>query len=103
MRIAFTMKLLPGNQASYRNRHDSLWPELKSLLEGAGIRYYSIFLDPETDQLFATCEAEDGTVLDRLSGYPVMQKWWAHMKDLMETNPDHSPVTRRLTEVFYLD
>jgi L-rhamnose mutarotase len=31
-----------------------------------------------------------------------MQKWWEHMKDIMDTHPDHSPVTSRLKEVFYL-
>jgi L-rhamnose mutarotase len=31
-----------------------------------------------------------------------MQKWWLHMKDLMETNPDNSPFTIPLKEVFHL-
>jgi len=31
-----------------------------------------------------------------------MQKWWTYMKDIMETNDDHSPVSTSLKEVFYL-
>ena len=31
-----------------------------------------------------------------------MKKWWAFMKDLMECNPDNSPVSRLLEQIFYL-
>lgn len=34
---------------------------------------------------------------------PVVARWWAFMKDIMETNPDNSPVTIPLEEVFYLE
>ncbi|HVS95426.1 MAG TPA: L-rhamnose mutarotase [Puia sp.] len=101
-RIAFTMKLRPGFEAEYRRRHDAIWPELSRLLHDTGIREYSIFLDPQTLVLFACLRIADAEALDALPAQPVMQRWWAHMQDIMETNPDHSPVTLPLNEVFYL-
>jgi L-rhamnose mutarotase len=31
-----------------------------------------------------------------------MQRWWKYMGDIMESNPDSSPVQTPLKEVFYL-
>ena len=47
------MKLRPGCKAEYKKRHDAIWPELKDLLKKAGIRDYTIYLDEETNTLFA--------------------------------------------------
>ncbi|MBS1948941.1 MAG: L-rhamnose mutarotase [Bacteroidetes bacterium] len=101
-RIAFKMKLNKGEEAEYKKRHDEIWPELKSLLSKKGIKSYSIFLDEETNVLFAYLTIDDKNKLAGLPNDPVMKKWWAHMKDIMETNPDSSPVTISLKEVFYL-
>ena len=96
------MKLLPGFEAEYRKRHDQLWPELEQLLKATGISEYSIFLDPATLDLFGVLKATDPKALDTLPQQPVMMRWWNHMKDIMETNPDYSPVSIPLKEVFYL-
>jgi L-rhamnose mutarotase len=101
-RIAFKMKLFPGYEEEYRKRHDELWDEMKALLHDAGIRDFSIFLDEETNTLFAYLLAEDAAKLKELPNDPVQQKWWAWMKDIMESNPDNSPVQIPLKEVFYL-
>lgn len=101
-RIAFKMKLFKGKEAEYKKRHDSLWPELKSLLKEAGIKEYSIFLDEETHILFGCLTIDDATKLDELPNEPVMKKWWSYMRDIMETNEDNSPVNIPLKEVFYL-
>lgn len=101
-RVAFKMKLLPGYEAEYEKRHHEIWPELSALLKGAGISEYSIFLDNETNSLFGFLKAEDQKLLDNLPTQGIMQKWWAYMGDIMETNPDHSPVSIPLKEVFYL-
>ena len=101
-RIAFKMKLLEGCKKEYKSRHDTLWPELGSLLREKGIKDYSIFLDEETYSLFACLTIDDPKKLDQLSSEPLMKKWWDHMKDIMETNADHSPVSIPLEEVFYL-
>jgi L-rhamnose mutarotase len=101
-RIAFTMKLHPGQTEEYRRRHDAIWPELSDLLYKTGIREYSIFLDEGTMTLFAYLRIDEPASLESLPAQAVMQRWWAYMQDIMDTNPDHSPVTRQLNEVFYL-
>lgn len=96
------MKLVAGMEDEYKLRHDTIWPELKLLLKESGISGYSIFLEEETNTLFGVLNAEDSIKLDELPHHPVMKRWWAYMKDIMETNPDHSPVSVPLKEVFYL-
>jgi L-rhamnose mutarotase len=101
-RVAFKMHLFKGHEAEYKKRHDALWPELQDLLKQTGVQEYSIFLDPGTNILFGFLKIENPVALDKLPGHPVMQKWWAYMKDIMESNPDNSPVSIPLKEVFYL-
>ncbi len=103
-RIAFTMKLKPGFRDEYRRRHDEIWPELKSLLKEAGISEYSIFLDEDSDTLFAFQKiSEDSAGSQDLGTHEIVQRWWAYMADIMETREDTSPVSRDLTELFYLE
>ena len=102
-RIAFKMKLNPGQAEEYRRRHDAIWPELTSLLRGSGISDYSIFLDSDTDILFATLLRADDHRMDDLPKHPVMRRWWDHMKDIMATNRDGSPAVAPLAPMFHLD
>ena len=102
-RIAFKMKLFDGYEQEYKKRHDEIWDEMKSLLKNAGINNFSIFLDEETNLLFGYLLIEDPSKLDELPKDPVQKKWWAWMKDIMESNPDNSPVQKRLREVFFLE
>ncbi len=89
-------------EAEYRRRHDEIWPELVALLKDAGVSDYSIHLDRETDILFGVLwRTEDHGMAD-LPAHPVMQRWWAHMADIMATNPDDSPVVTPLVTVFHL-
>jgi L-rhamnose mutarotase len=99
---AFKMQLFDGFVDEYKKRHDELWPELEQLLKETGIHEYSIFLDEETNALFGVMNVEDESLLDKLPEHPVMQKWWKYMGDIMESNPDHSPVSVGLKEMFYL-
>ena len=102
-RLAFKMKLHKGQEAEYKRRHDALWPGLKALLKQTGISEYSIFLDEETNTLFGVLKIEQPERMDTLPEHPMMKKWWAYMKDIMDTNPDNSPVSIPLKEVFYLE
>ena len=96
------MKLFKGKEIEYKKRHDEIWPELSALLKEKGVQEYSIFLDEDTGFLFGSLKIPDVKKLDELSSLPVMKKWWAYMKDIMESNPDNSPVSVPLVEVFYL-
>jgi L-rhamnose mutarotase len=102
-RSAFKMKLKPGCEQEYKKRHDALWPELEKLLRDQGIHDYSIFLDEETNTLFAVQKVKSGQGSQDLGKNPIVQKWWSYMADIMETNPDQSPVSIPLREVFYLE
>ena len=103
-RFAFKMFLKPGCEAEYERRHAALWPELKAQIKEAGVGNYSIFHDPDTNILFAYQECEkDGNSQDTTNVDPITQRWWDMMADIMEVNPDNSPVTIPLNEVFHLD
>ena len=102
-RVAFKMKLKPGFKDEYKKRHDKLWPELKALLKEQGVSEYSIFFDEETNILFGVQNQEGESSSQDLGNLEIVQKWWAYMSDIMETNPDNSPVTVPLEEVFYME
>jgi L-rhamnose mutarotase len=97
------MKLKPGCEAEYQKRHDEIWPELSELIKDSGVSDYSIFLDHETNILFAVQKQSGDQGSQDLGTNPLVRKWWDYMSDIMEVNPDNSPVTIPLTEVFYLD
>jgi len=103
LRNAFKMKLNPSRKAEYKKRHDEIWPELSAALAEAGVSDYSIYLDEETDTLFAFQRLTPDNTADDLPDNPVVMRWWAFMADIMETNPDNSPVTSKLEEVFHME
>lgn len=102
-RFGFKMKLKPGFKEEYIKRHNELWPELKELIKSTGVSDYSIFLDEETNILFAVQKQGGEQSSQDLGQNPLVQKWWAYMADIMETNSDNSPVTIPLEEVFYME
>ena len=101
-KVAFKMQLHQGKAEEYKRRHDELWEELKDLLKTTGVQDYSIFLDEKTYALFGVLTIENPILLDDLPKHPVMQRWWEYMGDIMDANPDNSPVSVPLKEVFYL-
>lgn len=102
IRKAFVMSVNPGQEAEYERRHNPIWPELEGVLRAHGVHNYSIFLHPETRQLFAYAEIESEERWAAIARTPICKKWWACMKDLMPSNPDNSPVARDLKEVFHI-
>lgn len=97
------MQLKPGCKEEYRKRHDAIWPELKALLKDNGVSDYSIFLDEETNILFGVQQQTGEQSSQDLGTLPIVQRWWAYMADIMDTNEDNSPVTRPLVQVFHMD
>lgn len=102
-RFAFKMKLFPGFKEEYKKRHNEIWPELVRLLKGEGIGNYSIFLDEETDSLFAYQEQTGESSSQDLGSTEIVKKWWKYMADIMETNPDNSPISVPLAQVFFME
>ena len=97
------MKLQSGAKEEYVKRHNEIWPELIALLKEYNVSDYTIFLDEETDTLFAVQKQSGNKSSQSLGDKEVVQKWWKYMADIMETNPDNSPVSVPLTKVFHLD
>ena len=97
------MSVHPGAEQEYERRHRPIWPELEAVLMAHGVRAYSIFLHAETRQLFAYVEFESQRQWEAIAGTEVCQRWWAHMRELMPSNPDNSPISKELREVFYLE
>ena len=93
----------PDQRAEYERRHRPIWPELEEALFNHGVVRYSIFLDPETSDLFACAEIEDEEQWQAIAATDVCRRWWRHMRDVMPSNPDDSPVSRELREVFRIE
>jgi L-rhamnose mutarotase len=102
-RFGFKMKLFPGFREEYIKRHGEIWPELVALLKNEGIGNYSIFYDEETNYLFAYQEQSGLASSQDLGTTEIVKKWWKYMADIMETNPDNSPVSVPLEQVFFLE
>ncbi len=102
-KIAFVMTLKPGFEAEYKRRHDELWPDLAVELKKAGISDYSIYLHSPSLKLFAVLKRTDNHTMDDLPATPAVKKWWAYMADIMDTNPDNSPIVETLDQVFHFE
>jgi L-rhamnose mutarotase len=102
-RRAFMMKLHPGVEEEYEKRHDEIWPELAEEIRSTGIRNYNIFFDLKTSILYASYEYDNEEKADALAQMPITRKWWNFMADIMEVNPDNSPVCLPLKQVFHMD
>ena len=102
-RLAFKMHRREGQEEEYKKRQNKIWPELKKLLKEAGISEYSIFLDDETSTIFAFQKVQETGGSQTLGENEIAKKWWAYMADIMKTNPDNSPVSIDLKEVFFME
>ena len=103
IRKAFVMSVNKGSEEEYEKRHNPVWPEMDAILKKHGVHNYSIFLHSETSQLFAYAEIEDEERWDAIAQTEECGKWWAHMKDIMPSNADNSPVAVDIKEVFHMD
>ncbi|MFA3920550.1 L-rhamnose mutarotase [Ruegeria hyattellae] len=101
-KYAFKMTLNPGCKDEYRRRHDEIRPELLDLLKQAGVSDYSIHLDDETGILFGVLWRTDDHTMEDLPAHPIVQRWWAHMADTMQTHQDNEPVAKPLETVFHM-
>jgi len=102
LRKAFVMSVNEGQEAEYIRRHNRIWPELEAVLKNHGVHNYSIFLHRPTSQLFAYVEIENEERWGAIAETPECRKWWQFMCNIMPSNPDNSPITSTLHEVFHL-
>ncbi len=103
LRKAFVMAVFPDQHVEYERRHNPIWSELEATLKAHGVHNYSIFLDEETNRLFGYAEIESETQWEAIAQTEVCQRWWRYMREVMPSNPDNSPQSKPLREVFHLD
>lgn len=103
IRKAFVMSVNVGAEDEYVRRHNPIWPELEAELRAHGVREYSIFLHAETRMLFAYVVVEDEARWEAIARTAACRRWWAHMREIMPSNADDSPVSVELREVFRLE
>lgn len=103
IRKALVMKIHPGQAREYERRHRPVWPEMEDTLREHGVLTYSIFLDPDGLRLFAYIEVESEEKWESIGRTAVCQRWWAYMKDIMPCNPDNSPISEEMREVFHIE
>jgi L-rhamnose mutarotase len=101
--MGFRMAVNDDCEAEYERRHNPIWQELEDALLDHGVRTYSIFLDPLTRDLFGYVEVDTEERWQALAATEVCRRWWTHMSEVMPTNPDASPVSRTLREVFHVE
>lgn len=103
IRKAFRMAVHPDQHTEYARRHQPIWRELEEVLVAHGVSTYSIFLDETTSDLFAYVEIEDEVRWTAIADTDVCRRWWRFMREVMPTDPDDSPVSRQLHEVFHIE
>jgi L-rhamnose mutarotase len=103
IRKAFKMSVHPGQHAEYARRHQPIWKELEDTLLAHDVRSYSIFLDEQTSELFGYAEIEDEQRWKAIAQTEVCRRWWKHMREIMPSHVDDSPVSSTLKEVFHME
>lgn len=103
-RVCFLLHVRPDRLAEYKERHQSVWPEMLAALTETGWRNYSLFLRPD-GLLVGYFETPDlRAALDGLASREVNERWQAQMApffaDLGGRRPDEGFL--RLEEIFYL-
>ena len=84
-RIAFLIRVRSDRLAAYRALHNPIWPELATELKAAGIRNYSLWLQPDGTE-FGYLECDDwNATCDYLAGSEIHTRWQNLMKDYLLT------------------
>ena len=104
-RICFHLRVDPDRLAEYRERHASVWPEMREALSTAGWHNYSLFLDT-TGLLTGYFECEDlEEAQQAMELTSVNARWQAEMAEyfvgLGGGPPDRGIVP--IPEIFHLD
>lgn len=87
-KYAWKAIVLDGMLDEYVRRHDEIWPEMKQVLEDAGIVNYTIW--NVGNELFGYYECEKGIEFAAKvqNESPIVDKWNEYMKDVMVMEAD---------------
>ncbi|MFJ5214455.1 L-rhamnose mutarotase [Streptomyces sp. NPDC088354] len=103
-RVCFLLRVRADRLAEYKERHASVWPEMRAALSASGWHNYSLFLR-EDGLLVGYLETEDFAAAQAaMARTDVNARWQAEMGDFFEALDGARPdeVMRPLTEIFHL-
>ena len=102
-RVCFLARVRPGRLDEYRERHKSVWPEMRAALAKTGWGNYSIFL-AEDGLLVGYLETADyQAALDAMAETDVNRRWQAEMSEFFVAAGPPDQSFHRLDEIFHLD
>ncbi|MGB7728380.1 MAG: L-rhamnose mutarotase [Candidatus Acidiferrum sp.] len=80
-RVCFILRVKPERLEEYKERHRSVWPEMKKALQETGWRNYSLFLRPD-GTLVGYLETEDfERARAEMARQKVNSRWQMEMAD----------------------
>ena len=103
-RFAWKAIIHENKLEEYKKRHDTIWPEMKTVLKNAGISNYSIWNIGNEVFGYFECEKSVAFAEKYQADSPIVDKWNEYMKDVMTMVID--PVTGaqpKMQQVFYLE
>jgi L-rhamnose mutarotase len=104
-RVCFQLQVKPERMVEYRERHASVWPEMRQALVSTGWHNYSLFLSDSGMVIgYLECDDFEGA-LRAMEQTEVNARWQAEMGEfftgLEGRRPDEGLL--RLDEIFHLD
>ena len=102
-RVCFVLQVRPDRLDEYKERHRSVWPEMRQALTATGWRRYSLFLG-EDGLLVGYVETDFERAQAGMEATAVNARWQAEMAEFFQAARRRRPDTglRRLEEVFHL-
>ena len=104
-RVGFLLKVKDDMLDEYKERHETVWPEMLDALRRTGWHNYSLFMR-EDGLLFGYFEAKESfqASLDGMAKEEINAKWQGYMAPFFEGTGDHADrMMVELEEVFHLD
>ena len=104
-RVCFQLQVTPGMMAEYRERHATVWPEMREALAATGWRNYSLFLS-DSGMVIGYLECDDfEAARNAMERTEVNARWQAEMGEFFQGLEGRRPDERliQLNEIFHLD
>jgi L-rhamnose mutarotase len=103
-RICFLLQVKPDRLEEYKERHKSVWPEMRAALSATGWHNYSLFLRDD-GLLIGYVETPDfEKALAGMAATEVNARWQAEMQDFFQGVPGRNADEQMapIPQVFYL-
>ena len=84
------------------NGRPVLW-HLVNLFKKYGVKSYNIYLDDQTNDLFANVEVESSEQWEMIRRSPAATTWREYMQPLLKSDTDGNPRVVSLREVFSME